>query len=191
MVHDCRRAPEPLALRTGTPEAGFHALDDQAALQLGHGTENREHHVFDVVWDSYRAARIELDAKGGLRALDPSAFPGDGNWRPRHRPLLQDFCSDFVLAGRRALAGRQVASRRILFEVYYVGLAEYECARRFLGISELCWVQWTEQIRDLVGAELERAGVFPVRRYFREPIYVKADSFSDSTVAVETAEAFR
>jgi hypothetical protein len=128
---------------------------------------------FDVCWDAYRAARADIDEKGGLSAIDTSDLRGDGNWRPRVLPVLQDFCADFELAGRRALAAPHFASRLILFRVYYLGLAPYENARHFLGIGELTWVAWTEQIRTLVGHELDRTGIFPVRKYFREPFFRK------------------
>jgi len=55
-----------------------------------------------------------------------------------------------------------------MFRVYYLGGAEYQAARRHLGISELTWADWAEEIRRLVGRELTRAGVFPPSKYFRE-----------------------
>jgi len=60
------------------------------------------------------------------------------------------------------------ASRMAMFRVYYLGGAEYQAARRHLGISELTWADWAEEIRRLVGNELARAGVFPPSKYFRE-----------------------
>lgn len=60
------------------------------------------------------------------------------------------------------------ASRLILFRMYYLGGAEYNAARRMLGIGEITWSAWTEEIRTLVGRELMRRGMFPPRRYFRE-----------------------
>jgi hypothetical protein len=60
------------------------------------------------------------------------------------------------------------ASRMAMFRLYYLGGAEYYAARRHLGISELTWADWAEEIRRLVGGELTRAGVFPPSKYFRE-----------------------
>ena len=60
------------------------------------------------------------------------------------------------------------ASRMAMFHVYYIGGAEYQAARRHLGISEFTWADWADEIRRLVGRELTRAGVFPPSRYFRE-----------------------
>jgi hypothetical protein len=61
------------------------------------------------------------------------------------------------------------ASRLILFRMYYLGGAEYHAARRMLGISELTWSDWTDEIRTRVGRELLRSGMFPPGRYFRQP----------------------
>ena len=60
------------------------------------------------------------------------------------------------------------ASRLILFRVYYLGGAEYEAARHLLGLSERTWSDWAEEIRQRVGSELIRAGMYPPARYFRE-----------------------
>ena len=60
------------------------------------------------------------------------------------------------------------ASRMAMFRVYYLGGADYHAARRHLGISEITWADWAEEIRRLVGRELTRAGVFPPSRYFLE-----------------------
>ena len=59
-------------------------------------------------------------------------------------------------------------SRMAMFRVYYLGGAEYHAARRHLGISELTWADWADEIRRLVGRELTRSGVFPPSRYFQE-----------------------
>jgi hypothetical protein len=61
------------------------------------------------------------------------------------------------------------ASRLILFRMYYLGGAEYDAARRLLGISELTRADWTDEIRTRVGRELICAGMFPPGRYFRQP----------------------
>jgi hypothetical protein len=55
-----------------------------------------------------------------------------------------------------------------MFRVYYIGGAEYQAARRHLGISEITWAYWADEIRMRVGQELTRAGVFPPSKYFRE-----------------------
>jgi hypothetical protein len=60
------------------------------------------------------------------------------------------------------------ASLMAMFRVYYLGGADYQAARRHLGISELIWADWAEEIRRLAGRELTRAGLFPPSKYFRE-----------------------
>ena len=124
--------------------------------------------AFDVCWDVYRSAREVLESKRGLSALnqkDMSKFL----WRPDIRPRLTEWVADFTLAGQAALDGPAWASRMVLFRLYYLGLAPYDRTRHFLGLSEMSWVQWTEVIRQRCGKVLLKRGMFPPRRYFREP----------------------
>jgi hypothetical protein len=74
--------------------------------------------------------------------------------------------ADFALAGQAALEGPDCASRMVLFRLYYLGLAPYENARRFLGLSEHSWVNWSEEVRRHCGKQLLRRGMFPPRKYF-------------------------
>lgn len=133
--------------------------------------------AFDVCHEIYRAARELVDSRlPTMQLASVSKF----SWRPNVHPRLVEYVADFALAGERALAeaasphhGRSGAplraSRLILFRMYYLGGAEYRAARHLLGISELTWSQWTEEVRTRVGRELLRSGMFPPRRYFREP----------------------
>ena len=147
--------------------------------------------AFDVCHDVYRAAREAIDAK--IPTLNAEAS-GKYQWRPDRMPRLAEYVCDVARAGERALGGevcarkgngRQAeacptqfraspsqrafrASRMAMFRVYYLGGADYQAARRHLGISELTWADWAEEIRGLVGRELTRAGVFPPSKYFRE-----------------------
>src|SRR5260370_28556234 len=91
-----------------------------------------------------------------------------GNYlkRPEFRPRLNGRVADFALAGKSALEGPDWASRMVLFRLYYLGLAPYENARHFLGLSEHSWVNWTEQIRHRCGKELLERRMFPPRKYF-------------------------
>jgi hypothetical protein len=54
----------------------------------------------------------------------------------------------------------------VLFRLHYLGLAPYETARSFLGLSETNGVTWTEEIRHRCGEELLSRGIFPSRKYF-------------------------
>ncbi len=122
--------------------------------------------AFDICHEVYVNARQVLDLK--LSTLHPEAS-SKYLWRPDVRPRLAEFVADFALAGRRALASPRLASRLVLFRLYYLGGAEYHCARGQLGISELTWANWADEIRDRVGRELLRAGLFPPGKYFLEP----------------------
>jgi len=81
-------------------------------------------------------------------------------------PRLNQWVADFALVGKAALDGPDWASRIVLFRLYYLGLAPYETAWHFLGLSETNWVNWTEQIRHRCGKELLSRGMFPPRKYF-------------------------
>jgi hypothetical protein len=121
--------------------------------------------AFDVCWEVYRGAREVLEAKRGISALKPEDC-GKYLWRPDFRPRLNEWVADFALAGQAALDGPERASRMVLFRLYYLGLAPYERARHFLGLSERAWVDWSEDVRRRCGKELLRRGMFPPRKYF-------------------------
>src|ERR1019366_4907182 len=123
--------------------------------------------AFDVCHDVYRAAREVIDSKIPTLNLESS---GKYMWRPDRMPRLAEYVADFARAGERALdghgAGAPRASRMVMFRVYYLGGAEYQAARRHLGISELTWADWAEEIRTRVGREFTRSGIFPPSKYF-------------------------
>jgi hypothetical protein len=143
--------------------------------------------AFDVCHDVYRVAREAIDTKIPTLNLESA---GKYQWHPDRMPRLAEFVCDFARAGERALGGGRKgdslgmvtevkrkqaeacstfsASRMVMFRVYYLGGAEYSAARRHLGISELTWGDWAEEIRGVVGRELMRSGVFPPSRYFRQ-----------------------
>ena len=70
------------------------------------------------------------------------------------------------MAGQAALDSPSTASRLVMFRLYYLGLAPYETARHFLGLSEHSWVTWSEEVRHRCGKELLRREMFPPRKYF-------------------------
>jgi hypothetical protein len=121
--------------------------------------------AFDVCWDVYKGAKELLESKRGLSTLkfeEATKYL----WRPDFRPRLNEWVVDFALAGKAALDDPQRASRMTLFRLHYLGLAPYDRARHFLGISEHTWVNWTEDIRRRCGAEMLRRDMFPPRKYF-------------------------
>ncbi len=121
--------------------------------------------AFDVCWEVYKGARDVLETKRGVSALNWQEAT-KYLWRPDIRPRLNEFVADFALAGKAALDGPESASRMVMFRLYYLGLAPYESARHFLGISEHNWVNWSEEIRRRCGRELLRRALFPPRKYF-------------------------
>ncbi len=120
--------------------------------------------AFEICHEVYLRAREVIDERLATTVLER---PSDGLWRPDTRPRLAEYVADFARAGERALQSPRLASRLVLFRVYYLGRAEYHAARKFMGISELTWSQWAEEIRERVGRELLRCGIFPPGRYFR------------------------
>jgi hypothetical protein len=138
--------------------------------------------AFDVCHDVYLAAREAIDTRMATLNAESS---GKYVWRPDRLPRLAEYVCDFARAGERVLGFYSVQRRRkggqaearptffrgsrmAMFRVYYLGGAEYQAARRHLGISELTWADWSEEIRRDVGRELTRAGIFPPSKYFRE-----------------------
>lgn len=121
--------------------------------------------AFDVCWEVYRCAREVMESKRGIAALNLE-METKYTWRPDVRPRMKDWVADFALAGQAALDGPHLASRMVMFRLYYLGLVPYERARHFLGLSEHGWVNWSEEIRRKCGAEILRRGMFPPRKYF-------------------------
>lgn len=117
--------------------------------------------AFDICHEVYASAREIMDSRmATIQMSRASKFL----WRPDLRPRLVEYVADFARAGERALA----PSRLILFRLHYLGGCEYEMARQRMGLSEVGWTNWTEEIRREVGRELLRAGMFPPSRYFGE-----------------------
>lgn len=128
--------------------------------------------AFDVCHDLYRTAREILD--GSLHATDLKSR-SKYLWRPDLRPRLAEYVADFTLAAQKALDAPALASRMVLFRVFYLGHAELHAARAHLGIGELTWEQWSDDVRARVGQELLRRKMFPPRDYFRDSACVAED----------------
>ena len=121
--------------------------------------------AFDVCWDVYRNAREVLESKRGVCALNwKDAAPY--LWRPDIRGRLNEWVADFALAGQAALDSPDLSSRLVMFRLFYLGLAPYDKARHFLGLTEWTWSKWSEEVRKRCGKELVRRGMFPPRKYF-------------------------
>jgi hypothetical protein len=138
--------------------------------------------AFLISHEIYQAARELVNSRIATTQLQSAS---KFLWRPDLHPRLVEYVADFARAGERALGEIRApspkppvrgalgvkkvrASRLILFRMYYLGGAEYHAARRTLGISEITWSDWAEEIRRRVGRELIRSGMFPPSRYFRQ-----------------------
>jgi hypothetical protein len=55
----------------------------------------------------------------------------------------------------------------VMFRLVYLGLSQYDTARYFLGLSEMSWVKWSEEVRRRCGQELLHSEMFPPLKYFR------------------------
>jgi hypothetical protein len=117
--------------------------------------------AFDICQEVYVAAREIVDSRMATLQMDQAS---KFLWRPDLRPRLVEYVADFARAGERSLS----PSRLILFRLHYLGGCEYQLARQRMGLSELGWTNWTDEIRRDVGRELLRTGIFPPSRYFRE-----------------------
>ena len=154
--------------------------------------------AFDVCHDVYQAAREVIDTKIPTLSLESSGkYLWHPDRLPRLAEYVADFarageralgsdssigrsrCGQAECCPTRASLSSNTlragpsqstfrASRMAMFRVYYLGGAEYHAARRHLGISELTWADWAEEIRARVGRELKSAGVFPPSKYFHE-----------------------
>jgi hypothetical protein len=120
--------------------------------------------AFDCAWEVYKSIRADSE---GMPLLDPTKVPSDHLWRPDPGPRAEEFIVDFELACRRSLE-REDEAHRNLCKLYYLGMLEYPIVKGFLGLKEETWVTWTEEIRESVGKEVMRRGLFPARRYFEE-----------------------
>ena len=110
-------------------------------------------------------------ARAGERALGDGWANGNHGGKRRRAderiPLVGTRASQSAFRASPSQAAFR-ASRMAMFRVYYLGGAEYQAARRHLGIGEITWADWAEEIRGVVGNELRRTGMFPPSRYFRE-----------------------
>jgi hypothetical protein len=122
--------------------------------------------AFDVCWEVYRNAHNVLETKRGISALNLKDT-GKFLWRPDYRARLNEWVADFSLAGHAALEGPEWASRLVLFRLYYLGLAPYERARHFLGLSERGWVKLVGRNSHALRKRVVTPTMFPPRKYFQ------------------------
>src|SRR6266849_2641222 len=120
----------------------------------------------EYVADFARAGERGLEGRGIRTAALLRVSPSHTALRtsPWHAPLRASPSQNPLRTGPSHTPLR--ASRMAMFRVFYLGGAEYHAARRYMGISELTWADWAEEIRTRVGRELLRARMFPPSKYF-------------------------
>jgi hypothetical protein len=106
-----------------------------------------------------------LETKRGVGAIDWK-LGSKYLWRPDLRPKLKDWVVDFALAGQAALDGPHLASRMVMFRLYYLGLAEYGPRASLSGFKR---AQLGELVRGSAPEVWRRTaapGDVPPRKYF-------------------------
>ena len=113
----------------------------------------------------YRSAREALESKRGISARELEAL-GKVFMALGHPPEAERMDGGLSIGGQAALDGPDWASRMVMFRLYYLGLASYETARHFLGLSEHSWVNWSEQEPPSPRQRASASRMFPPRKYF-------------------------
>lgn len=126
----------------------------------------RAQDVFDICLERYRGLRAFLHGRISAVKLDVPAAAGY-QWRPE-RAKPGEYVADFELAGERALDRPSWKGRQRLFVIYFLRGVEYRRAIALVGVPSGTFDWWAQQVKRTVGRELERAGLFPPWRYFRE-----------------------
>ena len=122
--------------------------------------------IFDICHGRYRGLRGWLaDTTGAVRSLDLDTPSAGYRWRPS-RARACEYIADFERIGRHALRRPQWKGRLRLFEVSFVGGAEYRRAIRLVGVAEGTFDYWYGEVKRALGAEFSRTGLFPPSRYF-------------------------
>ena len=119
-----------------------------------------------------RECQAQMDALG---AINPAAtFTSGGPTRTGNRPA--EFVSDFSKAGMSVLGRHQAWTPRLqLFELYYVRNIAYKQVMAELQVKPGTMDWWIQEIKKAVGPELERRGLWPLRRYFSEPGWLELE----------------
>lgn len=123
--------------------------------------------IFDVCHARYHRLREWLtDSAAAVHSVDLHSPLEGYQWRP-DRARACEYIADFERIGRRSLRRPQWKGRLKLFNVYFVGGADYRNAVRAVGVSEGTFDYWYQEVRKVVGAEFSRTGLFPPSRYFQ------------------------
>ena len=122
--------------------------------------------MFDICHSRYRGLREWLaGSSGAVRSPDLDMPASACRWRPEGARGCE-YIADFERIGRQALKRREWTGRLKLFEIYFLGGAEYRTAIRLVGVAEGTFDYWHREVKRALGAEFSRTGLFPPSRYF-------------------------
>jgi hypothetical protein len=120
--------------------------------------------MFDVCLASYRSLGKGIGRK--MSAVDMTRPSNGYAWRPEH-VRAAEYVADFEAAGARALRRCEWKGRRKLFVIYFLSELDYKRAIKLVGVSENTFEYWASQVKNAVGRECARVGLFPPQEYFR------------------------
>ncbi|MFZ3202087.1 MAG: hypothetical protein WA175_13165 [Candidatus Acidiferrales bacterium] len=122
--------------------------------------------IFDICHARYRGLREWLaDSSGAVRSIGLDMPALGYTWRPEGARGCE-YVADFERIGRHALRRAEWTGRLKLFEIYFLGGAEYRSAIRLVGVAEGTFDYWHREVKRALGAEFSRTGLFPPSRYF-------------------------
>jgi hypothetical protein len=120
--------------------------------------------IFDVCLARYRTLGRGIGCK--MASVD-LARPSNGYvWRPEN-VRAAEYVADFEAAGARVLRRSDWKGRRKLFVIYFLSNLDYKRAIKLVGVSENTFEYWASQVKNAVGRECARVGLFPPQHYFR------------------------
>jgi hypothetical protein len=123
--------------------------------------------MFNACHARYRGLHEWLDnSLGEVRALDLDSPSCGYQWRPE-RSRACEYVADFERIGRQALKRPAWKGRLKLFEIYFVGGADYRSAISLVGVAEGTFDYWLQEVKKAAGREFSRTGLYPPVRYFQ------------------------
>ena len=123
--------------------------------------------MFNACHARYRGLHEWLDnSLGEVRALDLDSPSCGYQWRPE-RSRACEYVADFERIGRQALKRPAWKGRLKLFEIYFLGGADYRSAISLVGVAEGTFDYWLQEVKKAAGREFSRTGLYPPVRYFQ------------------------
>lgn len=127
-------------------------------------TKVKTREIFDICLARYRSLGKGIGNK--MAAVDMTRPSNGYLWRPEN-VRASEYVADFEAAGTRALRRSEWKGRRKLFVIYFLSELDYKRAIKLVGVSENTFEYWASQVKNAVGRECARVGLFPPQEYFR------------------------